>query len=289
MRESDPDALAYWEVQNLNSALVKIYKNRNKILPAPTKASETDEEGSNQEQGLETVSSKNGNSVPILNQATRIADKTTKKLSKEAIDALATQYLHKHNEIEKLITDVNEALDFSNEALDFSDTNLLKLGDELAIIFEDIQTNDKKSAKKVFVEIKKQTAEKVNAFDVNTINKVVKVACNKVISQYRAEKKLPNRWGTLYLLTSFDDEKIHKLIASNKITAEITRKDLKGIVDGIKAKKSKTTTIKRLTIKREDDKEVTEEEKNELVQILQENGWVLHEPKTEVSAETNVE
>jgi hypothetical protein len=224
-----------------------------------------------------------------LNQATRIADKTTKKLSKEAIDALATQYLHKHNEIEKLITDVNEALDFSNEALDFSDTNLLKLGDELAIIFEDIQTNDKKSAKKVFVEIKKQTAEKVNAFDVNTINKVVKVACNKVISQYRAEKKLPNRWGTLYLLTSFDDEKIHKLIASNKITAEITRKDLKGIVDGIKAKKSKTTTIKRLTIKREDDKEVTEEEKNELVQILQENGWVLHEPKTEVSAETNVE
>lgn len=277
------DEEAEAEIRALNSARVKVYKNRNKILPAPTKASETDEEGSTQEQGLETVPSKNGNSVPILNQATRIADKTTKEISEESIEALAREYLDKHNDkMEPLITDVNEALDLSGDSL-------LTLGDQLAIIFDEIEADDKQSAKKIFVALKKQTAEKVNAFDVNTINKVVKVACNKVISQYRKKSKLPNRWGTLYLLTSLNNEKIHELIASNKITAEITRKDLKGIVDGIKAKKSKTTTIKRLTIKREDGKEVTEKEKNKLVQLLQKNGWVLLEPKTEISAETDVE
>lgn len=207
---------------------------------------------------------------------------TNKKLSEEEINALATKYLDKHNEIGKLIDDVNDALDIS-------DDSFLILGDQLAIIFDEIEANDKPAAKKVFVALKKQTAEKVKAFDVNTINKVVKVARNKVISQYRKENKLPNRWGTLYLLTSFNDEKIHDLIAFNGVTVDTTRKELKQIADGIKGRKSKPATIKRLTIKRADDKEVTDKERDKLVQFLQKNGWVLHEPKSEIRTETETE
>jgi hypothetical protein len=207
---------------------------------------------------------------------------TNKKLSEEEINALTTKYLDKHNEVEKLITDVNESADIS-------DDSFLALGDQLAIIFDEIEANDKPAAKKIFIALKKQTAEKVKAFDVNTINKVVKVARNKVISQYRNENKLPNRWGTLYLLTSFDEEKIHDLIAFNGITVDTTRKELKQITDGIKGKKSSPATIKRLTIKRADGKEVTDKEKNKLVAFLAKNGWVLHELKSEISTETETE
>lgn len=211
-----------------------------------------------------------------------MTDKTTKTPSEEEINTLVTKYLNAHNDMEKLIGEVNDALDYS-------DDSLLKLGDELAIIFNEIEAHDKPAAKKIFIALKKQTAEKVKAFDVNTINKVVKVARNKVISQYRKENKLPNRWGTLYLLTSFDDEKIHDLIAFNDITVDTTRKELKQIVDGIKGKKSSPTKTKRLTIKRADDKEVTDKERDKLVQFLQKNGWVLHEPKSEISTETEAE
>lgn len=190
---------------------------------------------------------------------------TNKKLSEEEINALATKYLDKHNEIGKLIDDVNDALDFS-------DDSFLILGNQLAAIFDEIEGDDKPAAKKVFIALKKKTAEKVKAFDVNTINKVVKVARNKVISQYRKENKLPNRWGTLYLLTSFDDEKIHELIMGNGITVNTTRKELKEIADGLKGKKTIPTKTKRLTIKRADDSEITDKERAKIIQLLDKNG-----------------
>jgi hypothetical protein len=211
-----------------------------------------------------------------------MTDKTTKKPSEEEINTLATKYLDMHNGINGLIDDVNQSVDIS-------DDSFLKLGDQLAIIFDEIEANDKPAAKKIFIALKKQTAEKVKAFDVNTINKVVKVARNKVISQYRNENKLPNRWGTLYLLTSFSDEKIHDLIAFNDITVDTTRKELKQIADGIKGKKSSPTQTKRLTIKRADGKEVTKKEMDKLEQFLLKNDWVLCGSKSEISTETETE
>jgi len=222
-----------------------------------------------------------------------MTEETIKKLSKEEekeeIDASATGYIDNHNELKKLISDVNTAQGNS-------DDSFLSLGYQLAAVADEFEkkVTDKKLAKKVFVAIKKQTAEKVNAFDVNTLNKVVKVASNKVISKYRTEQKLPNHWGTLYLLTSLDDEQIEALVDSNEDVANgtnalvnTTRKDLKKIVDSIKGTDPKPKEIKRLIIVRKDGGYIKENDnaKAKLVQFLAKNGWMLHELKAKPSNE----
>jgi cellulose biosynthesis protein BcsQ len=84
------DEEAEAEIRELNSALVKIYNNRNKILPAPTEVSETDEEGSTQEQGLETVPSAPDTFLSSTNFSPQ---KFSSQLKSYSIEQLAKEYL----------------------------------------------------------------------------------------------------------------------------------------------------------------------------------------------------
>jgi hypothetical protein len=191
----------------------------------------------------------------------------------EDIQVLAEKYLEQSQEMIAAINDVNTSQDLQ-------DDSFLALGDHLAVLFDKIETDDPKIAKKVFVALKKQTAQKIQAADVNTINKVVKVARHKILSQYRKSQKLPNRWGSLYLLTSLSEEQIHHSVENNDISPNSTRKELQQLVMQLKGDKALPSKLKRLVIKRQGDKDITFEDKVEMEMWLAQKGWELHIPKS---------
>jgi hypothetical protein len=197
----------------------------------------------------------------------------SKKDVQEDIQVLAEKYLEQSQEMIVAINDVNTSQDLQ-------DDSFLALGDHLAILFEKIETDDPKVAKKVFIAIKKRTAQKIQAADVNTINKVVKVARHKILSQYRKSQKLPNRWGSLYLLTSLSEEQIHHSVENNDISPNSTRKELQQLVMQLKGDKALPSKLKRLVIKRQGDKDITFEDKVEMEMWLAQKGWELHIPKS---------
>jgi hypothetical protein len=161
---------------------------------------------------------------------------------KNATD-LAKDYFEQHQNLNKLVDEIR-----SQEQN--SDVPLLSLGEELSKFSREIKTQLKndKLAKQVFIEMKKQAAEKMDVFDVTTINKVVKIADNETIQKYKKEGKLPNRWSTLALLTPLKGEAIEKLMAKNSITADTSRRDLKVILDNSGLKPSKKSYEKTQTI-----------------------------------------
>jgi hypothetical protein len=161
---------------------------------------------------------------------------------KNATD-LAKDYFEQHQNLNELVDKIR--LQEKN-----SDEPLLLLGEELSRFSREIKTQLKndKLAKQVFVEMKKQAAEKMDVFDVTTINKVVKIADNETIQKYKKEGKLPNRWSTLALLTPLKGEVIEKLMANNSITADTSRRDLKAILDNSGLKPSKKSYEKTQTI-----------------------------------------
>lgn len=197
----------------------------------------------------------------------------SKKDVQEDIQVLAEKYLEQSQEMLVAINDVNTSKDLQ-------DDSFLALGDHLAILFDKIETDDPKVAKKVFIAIKKRTAQKIQATDVNTINKVVKVARHKLITQYRKQKKLPNHWGSLYLLTSLSEEQLHHHVTNNDISPNSTRKQVQDLLAQIKGDIASPSKLKRLVIKRQGDKDITIDDKSELEKWLSEKGWALHEPKS---------
>ena len=154
------------------------------------------------------------------------------------------------------------------------DETLLALGDKLAEIKLQValdNNNDDRKTKNIFNAIKKETASKLKSTDITTINKLVKITTNSKITQYRRENKIPNRWGTLTLLTSLDDSRIEALVASGEINNSITRAELKRIVDG-KRQIIKITKAS-LVIINEDKQSVNDDDISLLNELLIDFGW----------------
>ena len=93
----------------------------------------------------------------------------------------------------------------------------------------------------------------------------------QTLGKYRKEKKIPNRWGTLALLTSIEDEKIEKLVNSGDLNFSITRAELKYIIS--KEKNVVTSSSSNLIIIN-DSIQIVKNEDIELVnKLLKEIGW----------------
>jgi hypothetical protein len=154
------------------------------------------------------------------------------------------------------------------------DETLLALGDKLAEIKLQValdNNNDDRKTKNIFNAIKKETASKLKSTDITTINKLVKITTNSKITQYRRENKIPNRWGTLTLLTSLDDSRIEDLVASGEINNTITRAELKRIVDG--TRQIIKITKASLVIINEDKQSVNDDDISLLNELLIDFGW----------------
>jgi hypothetical protein len=125
-------------------------------------------------------------------------------------------------------SDVIELIKNVDNSAGKQDDTLLALGDKLAEIKAEI---DETRVNSIFNAVKKETVSKLKSTDITTINKLVKITTNPTITKYRNEKKLPNRWGTLALLTTLEDEKIDKLVIGHNLNSSITRAELKLLVD----------------------------------------------------------
>jgi hypothetical protein len=189
---------------------------------------------------------------------------------------IAESILSQNIEFSNLIQAVNTEANTSDETF-------LKLGDELVLIKKQLENTitDSLKVKKVFTIVKNETAKQVKVFDISTINKVVKVSENVKITEYRNNKTLPNRWGTLYLLASLSDEEIDNLISTHNVTSEITRKQLSKLVDGIKGKIAKEPT-KALSLCEEDGNALNDDKKSEIVRLLEKHNlhFRIHSGKT---------
>jgi hypothetical protein len=165
------------------------------------------------------------------------------------------------------------------------DTTLLRYGDELIQIKreikEELETGGKivpekieAELKSIFTKIKKQTAQEIKAFDVTTINKVVKISENEIITKYRNEKKLPDSWGSLTLLTSLANDEIQKLVEENEISNDSTRSQLMEVV---KKTKGETITTKKSNVVTliKDDGAVNEKDLLDLEELLKDFGWIV--------------
>ncbi|MEN9897631.1 MAG: hypothetical protein RLZZ66_1280 [Pseudomonadota bacterium] len=153
------------------------------------------------------------------------------------------------------------------------DETLLALGDKLAEIKARIisEYSNEKDVKLIFNIVKKETASKLKSTDITTINKLVKITTNLKITQYRKEKKIPNRWGTLALLTSIEDEKIEKLVNSGDLNFSITRAELKNIIS--KEKNVVTSSSSNLIIINDSIQMVKNEDIELVNKLLKEIGW----------------
>lgn len=161
------------------------------------------------------------------------------------------------------------------------DETLLALGDKLAEIKKQVaidNNDDDRKIKNIFNAIKKETASKLKSTDITTINKLVKITTNPKISQYRRENKIPGRWGTLTLLTSLEDLQIEELVNSGKINNNITRAELKKIIDGERQiiKKPKAS----LVIINESKQAVESDDITLLNELLGKLGWHVKKTKT---------
>jgi hypothetical protein len=178
---------------------------------------------------------------------------------------LAIDYVN--SDVVKLINDVDNSAGKQDETL-------LALGDKLAEIKIKIQSdnsNDEKKAKSIFSAVKKETANKLKTTDITTINKLVKITTNPIISKFRQEKKLPNRWGTLALLTTLEDEQINKLVVVNKVNHTITRIELKELVDN--SRQIVRVAKASLIIINENLSSASNEEIEKLNLALEDLGW----------------
>jgi hypothetical protein len=203
-------------------------------------------------------------------------------LPKDVFDELAEDGLHDSDyvarkEAEKYLQpELLNLIDEVSNKSDISDETFLKLGDQLVDIAQQISNSDyingdEKKAKKVFIAVKKATAERAKAFDVNTINKVVKVSRNEKIKEYRKSGTLPNRWGTLYLLTSLTNEQIDDLVTKNNVTKNITRIEMSKFVNEMKGKEhhsSKDVPVVTFTTK--DGTELDDGQLESLREIVEE-------------------
>lgn len=186
-------------------------------------------------------------------------------MASKSSESLAADYIN--SEVITLIKNVDNSAGKQDETL-------LALGDKLAEIKSKIEADlsiDEKKEKSIFSAVKKETASKLKTTDITTINKLVKITTNPVISNFRQEKKLPNRWGTLALLTTLEDSQIEKLVTSHNLDDSITRAELKQLVD--KSRQIVKKPIVSLIIINEHLESATDEEIEKLNLALEDLNW----------------
>lgn len=176
--------------------------------------------------------------------------------------------------IDYVNSDVVELIKNVDNSAGKQDETLLALGDKLAEIkakIEAIENIDDKRVSSIFSAVKKETVGKLKSTDITTINKLVKITTNATITKYRNEKKLPNRWGTLALLTTLEDEQIDKLVSSSNLTSSTTRAELKQLVD--KERQIVTTSKASLIIISDNLSSASNDDIEKLNLALEDLGW----------------
>jgi hypothetical protein len=141
-------------------------------------------------------------------------------------------------EIEGVLNDYDKQLKSAKENAELSDTVFYNIGEKLLEVHAKIQSDyadadadvddvdakaNKVKIKKYFAAFKLRVADKIQK-NISNVDKVFKVAQFKQTDEFKKyANRLPDSWGTLYLLLSLKDEKLDELMADDDITKAMTR------------------------------------------------------------------
>ncbi len=185
---------------------------------------------------------------------------------KKSIDELLTQY-------EKDNTDANVYVNTVEKTL---------LGIGIELVYASTTLTPKE-----FLSLKKETAERLGN-DESNLNKVIKIARNRKIREYK--DSLPTGWASLYLLCKIEPVDFDYFIEQSGITKSSTRKQIAQQVKEFiefktpenEPKKVVKYKAQKITFKQISDAACTSAELELVIKkILSENGWTIVKPKTE--------
>lgn len=195
------------------------------------------------------------------------------------------------DEVSNLIDIYNKEMDIAKNSSDSSDVAFFDIGKKLIDIERKIQNDnqgDKAKSKKFFSAFKIRISEKINR-NISNIDKVFQVAKFCETETYKKyEDRLPNSWGTLYLLLSLktdkeiDTNKIDLLMSDTEIVKDITRNQLAEKISAIK--NPDKVNKKRVTIAIEDGSEPTQKQLKDLQIYLSrkfQKNWNITRPELE--------
>jgi hypothetical protein len=178
-------------------------------------------------------------------------------------------------EIEGVLNEYDEQLKSAKENAELSDTAFYNIGEKLLEVHAKIQSDyaddvvDAKAQvkiKKYFAAFKLRVADKIQK-NISNVDKVFKVAQFKQTDEFKKyANRLPDSWGTLYLLLSLKDKKLDELMADDDITKAMTRAALsKKISELNKPKAVKQVSLK---FKLKSGKSITDDDIAKLVSDL---------------------
>jgi hypothetical protein len=133
------------------------------------------------------------------------------------------------NLLDDVLSDYQEKLQDAQISANVRESAFFKIGVKLVEVNKEIQRQepDKKGvAKSKFAALKINVSAKLGKNRSN-IDKVVKVAEFCETPHYaKYENRLPNGWSSLYLISSYDEKKLDKLMENSEINAGISRAEL---------------------------------------------------------------
>lgn len=196
------------------------------------------------------------------------------------------------NEVSSLIDTYNKQIELAKSSSNSSDIAFFDMGKKLIDIEKKIENDNQENkikSKKIFAAFKIRISEKIKR-NISNIDKVVKVAKFCETETYKKyEERLPNSWGTLYLLFSLknneknlDIAKIDALMSDAEIIKEISRSKLMKKISAIK--NSDKVIKKKITIAIEGGIEPTQEQLKDLQKYLSKKfkkQWNVTTPKIE--------
>jgi hypothetical protein len=195
------------------------------------------------------------------------------------------------NEVSNLIDMYNQKMDLARTNSNDSDIAFFDMGKKLIEIQKKIQSDykeDSAKSKKIFSAFKLRTSNKINKH-ISNIDKVCKVANFCETETYKKyANRLPNSWGTLYLLLSLidtsnsDTTKLDLLMSDTEIVKDITRSQLAEKISAIK--NPDKVNKKRVTIAIEDGSEPTQKQLKDLQIYLSrkfQKNWNITRPELE--------
>lgn len=189
------------------------------------------------------------------------------KNKNEAVDYAA--------QVETLISEYQEKSESSEKSVEEKETVFFEIGKKLHQISKEL------ADKKKFTELKATVATRIGK-NKNNIDKVVRVATFIETDNYKKyQTSLPSNWGTLYLVSGLDEEKLSTLMTDKQITNSITRDELAEKVKLIKNPDKKPN--QRITIVIEGGSEATNDELLKLEKYLKREFrvWTITSPKIE--------
>lgn len=145
---------------------------------------------------------------------------------------------------------------------------------------EATRLKDEKLEKKLFSQLKSQVVKKFNASSRRNLDKAIKVASDKRISEN--QNRLPVAHTVLYSLTSLTNEEFERLLEDEDVTPNTSREDLLKKIRGIKGKEQK----KQYTIFPAHENKASDKDIKELEKILESKGWKLKESRTNAKSKT---